>query len=261
MLKKSINLLKNNSILILLYFAYIVISFLILYVLYPKDMSQFNSLNPSGFDFAAYIVMMIKMLIASLLSGVLGLLFLSGFGSMLSEAIKKGKTSISSFLPGIQRYFVRILLAMLLLLAFSIGFSIVISIIIIPITLFLVIAESTSITMVSLVTMAITMVVIVFICPFILLWFPSILIDDIGVMKGLANGAKAGVKNYWKLVLIIVVIYLPITLNTAFSYDTMAKGIIFTPTYLILYLLTAIISIVALPIIFMVYNERKQIVN
>jgi len=261
MFKKSINLLKKNPVIILLYAAYMVIMFLIIFILFPKDLSQFNNPDPATFNFVAYGIIMMKMLLASFIMFLLGLLFLAGYGNMISEAVIQGETSIASFLPGLQKFFVRILLAMLLLAAFAIGFSIVLSLIIILFTVFLAINGSTSIYIASIISTSISLILVVFSSPFIMLWYPSIFIDNLGVIQGLKSGAKVGVKNYWKLILVMVILGIPIAANTFLNFNSMADGVIFTPSYIIILIIVSIISIVILPATFILYKENSNIVN
>jgi len=194
----------------------------------------------------------------------LSITFISGFGLMIKEAVITGKTSINSFLPGFKKYFVRILLMSLLLFAFAIGFSIVISIITIPIMIVQIANSgfenlqnlqniknmSLSIT---LVTTSLTIIAI----PFMILWLPSIFIDDVKIIQGLKNGVKAGVKNYWRLLVYMIILYLPIIIYQIFSFDTLMKGVIFTPSYIAILILEACLSMVILPIFYMIYNEYK----
>lgn len=180
---------------------------------------------------------------------------MSGFGNMISETVINGETSAASFLPGLKKYFARVLLASLLLIAFCIGFSSALSIIIIPITVLCVI--NGSINSLNVIIVLIEVVAVTLVIPFILLWLPSIFIDNAGVIQGLKNGVKAGVKNYWKLVLVIWMIYIPSAVNIVINFNTIMDGDIFTLGYLVMYILTAIITIVVLPMIFIIYKENK----
>jgi hypothetical protein len=261
MLKKSIDLLKKNPIIIMLYAAYMVVMFLIIFILYPKDLSQFNNPDPATFEIIAYGIVMMKMLIASLIMFLLGLFFMAGYGNLISEAVTHGETSITSFLPGLRKFFVRVLLAMLLLAAFAIGLSIVLSLIIIPITVFLAINGSTSIYMVSIISTLISLILVVFSSPFIILWYPAIFIDNLGIIQGLKSGARVGVKSYWKLIVAMLIICIPIIANVFLNFNSMAEGVIFTPSYIITLILVSIISIVILPATFILYKESNSIVN
>jgi hypothetical protein len=261
MLKKSINLLKRNPSIIILYVGYLVVMFLIVFALYPRDMSQFYNTNPTNFDFIAYGITMMKLLTALALISILGLLFFAGYGNMITEAVVQGKTSINSFLPGLKKYFVRVLLAMLLLIAFSVGISVVLSIMIVPVTLIMMVHGAESIYSVSIITTSITTALVCVTSPFIILWFPSIFIDDIGVIQGLKNGAKAGVKNYWKLLLVILLLCIPTFTNVMINFNKVSRGIIFTPSYYIILILLSMISIVILPAIFILYNDNVNKFN
>ena len=258
MLKKSFQVLKNNPIIILFYGVYFVIMFLILFTLYPHDLSQFSTTNLEQFNFTEYIIMMIKMLTAAGLISVLGIVFFSGFGYMISEAVRTGKTSKNSLLQGIKKFILRTLVAALLLFTMTMGVSIIMSIITIPITMWQVFTGGySSVQYLSILITAITAVITIFLIPFILLWFPSIFMDDTKVIQALKSGAKAGVKNYWKLVLTLLVIYLPTGLIMGFNYGSIVNGSIFTPCFLVMYLIDAIISIFIIVLLFVIYEEYR----
>ena len=135
MIGKTLQLLRKNVSVLLVYAIYMLAVALVLIVLYPKDMNSFVTSSPYYFDFAGYIGAMLKILLASVIMFFVSILFFSGYGNMVTEALRQEKTSISSFLPGIKKYFVRVLLASLLMVALAIGVSIVISMILIPLTL------------------------------------------------------------------------------------------------------------------------------
>lgn len=251
MVKKSFNVLKNNPILVLYYAVYLIISFLIMFLIYPNNLSQFtNTDNMADFNFAAYISAMSRILLASLIVYIIGLVFISGFGNMIKEAVLQEKVPGAAFLSGIKKFFVRNLLATLLLLAFSIGYSIIVSILVIIITLTTQLIYAMAI-FIPILSIFLVMIAI----PFVILWFPAIFIDDIGVIRGLTKGAKAGAKNYWRLLLLMLVMYVPIVGNMIFNYESMTSGVIFSLGTNISYILTAAITIFALPYIFIVYNE------
>ena len=132
-----------------------------------------------------------------------------------------------------------------------------ISIITIPFAILQVLGGMETVKYLSLFIILFTMVIIILVVPFIMLWLPSIFIDDVKVFEGLKNGAKAGLKNYWKLVLSLLAIYIPIIAYEIFCFDTIANGIIFTPGYLVILVLESIISIVVLPILFIIYKEYR----
>jgi len=268
MIKKSINLLKSNSSILIFYAAFYAITLLILFLLYPRNLNSFININ-TFYPFV-YMIAILKICVAMVLIYGLSITFISGFGLMIKEAVITGKTSTSSFLPGLKKYFVRILLMSLLLFAFAIGFSFAISIITIPIMLTQMVnvgfenlqnfqntqnfqnLKNMSLS-ISLFTTSLTIIAI----PFIILWLPSIFIDDVKIIQGLKNGVKAGVKNYWKLLVYLVIIYIPIMIYQIFSFDTMMNGVIFTPGYIAILILEACLSIVILPIFYMIYNDNK----
>lgn len=266
MIKKSIKTLTNHPVLILFYALYLISTYLILFLLFPHDMNRFKDVN--NFDFMAYGIMMIKMLSATILLGVIGILFLCGYGNMMAEAVKGQGTSAASFFPGIAKFFVRVLLAILLLMAFTFVLSMIISLISVPFILYQAIHSAGNaiydtgyINSITLFSMVITMLFVIFLMPFVILWFPAIFHDDIGVMKGLQKGAKAGIKNYWRIVLLLAIIYLPIVIVMMIDLKSVVNGNIFTPGMMIIYLLEAILSTILIPILFYLYQGSSQMVQ
>ncbi len=257
MIKKSIKLLKENNSIILVYFIFFAITALIYFSLYPHNM--YDYIQGESFDIAGYMFAMMKMLIASLLMCGLSLLFISGYGNMMAEAIDYGKTSLKSFFPGIKKFFVRVLLMALLSGAIVFGFSIIIGIVSVLFAfMMLALSGGDNILIVSIVIMLITVILLILAMPFIILWLPSIFLDNIKIIQGLKNGFKAGVKNYGKLVLLLLVMYLPFFIYYIFAYDSLIQGKIYTPGYYIIILLDAIVGIVVLPISFLIYKDYKN---
>ena len=256
MIKKVFDVLRNNPIIIAFYGIYELILIIIILLLYPNNINQF--MGNGTFDFSAYFMMLMKMFAACGLMFILSILFMPGFGHMLSEAIVQGKTSAQSFLEGINRFFVRFLLLTLLGIAVAIAFSIIISIILVPITIFQVMGGGAGdLEYMSLFIMILTLIITILIIPFVLLCIPSILMDDVKIFQGLKNGAKAGVKNYWKLVVILITMYLPIILYEIIYFHTTSQGVIITPSYIILLIICGIISLFMIPMLFIVYKEYR----
>lgn len=252
MIKKSIQLLRNNPVMILLYAGYMLFTLLIVFFLYPTNMNQFS--NPYTFDFGEYIMVMTKMMLASLLMGAGGLVFMSGYAGMLVEAMFTGKTSIASFVPCVKKYFVRILLAGLLLAAMAIGFSILLALITIPFTMMAVMSGNLG---ASLITVVVMVVIAIAAVPFIIMWYPAIFIDNVGVTQGLKLGMKSGVKNYWKLLLGLFVVYLPIFAYTILNYNQMQTGEIYNIWYIIVCIVVAVIVVILLPAMYYLYHENR----
>jgi hypothetical protein len=262
MLKKSLTVLKNNPVLILLYAAFVVVSTMILFFLYPRDMGRY--LNVESFNLYSYMVMMVKMLYAIFLLSVLGFVFIVGYGSMVAEAVMMGRTSAKSFFTGLKKFFVRMLLAMLLYYAMAIGFSTIFSTVSMP---FIIIsAMKTASTMaydpsasmnISIGITFAMLLLMIFLFPFVLLWFPAIFTENIGVFQALKSGAKAGVKNYWKLLLILIVIYIPMVIYLFFNYKSIMGGAVLTPWLLLVYLVEAVIVIAALPVLYFIYLKYR----
>jgi hypothetical protein len=257
MIKKCLDLLKNNPVIIAFYVIYELLLILIILFLYPTNLNQF--MDYGSFDFAAYFMMLMKLLTACGLMFILSILFMSGFGHMISEAVAQGKTSAQAFLEGINRFFVRFLLLTLLGIAVAFAFSMIITIVLVPITMIQVMSGGTSgLEFMSLFIVIITLIITILIIPLVLLCIPSILMDDVKVFQGIKNGAKAGVKNYWRLVILLIVMYLPIILYEIIYYDTIAKGTIITPSYLVLLIICGTISLFLIPILFIIYKEYRM---
>ncbi|MDF2511175.1 MAG: hypothetical protein K0S04_1041 [Herbinix sp.] len=262
MIKNVFNLLRNNPVIIAFHLIYELLLILIVVLLYPTNMNQF--MGNENFDIAAYFMMLIKMLSACGLLFLISIIFMPGYGHMLSEAIIQGKTSAKSFLEGINRFFVRFLLLTLLGTAAAFAFSIIISIILVPITMIQVIGgDPSGLVYTSVFITILILLITILIIPFVLLCIPSILMDDVKIFQGIKIGAKAGVKNYWKLVIILLTTYLPIIFYQIIYYDSVAQGEIITPSYIVLLIICGIISLFIIPMLFLVYKEyrMKQIDN
>jgi len=260
-LKRAIKLLKEKPVLILFYTVYLVVMLMIMFLLYPHDMRQFMEVEDT-FELIQLFKMLMNMFIAVILMIVLGILFMAGFGGMVAEACVTGKTYPSSFGKGIQRYGVRTLLAYLLLIVFSVVVSLFISLITIPFVILNALSivntvgvDSSSLSLISMIPSLISMVIIIFIAPFILLWFPAIYIDNIGVMEGLKRGAKSGVKNYWKLMLAVFVVYIPMGIYLLFEYKTMSNGIIFPPSFIVVTVVDSFLALIMIPYLYYIYKN------
>lgn len=256
MFKNVLNLLKNNPVIIAFHLMYELLILLIVLLLYPNNINQFGVYG--NFNFAVYFMTMGKLFAACGFIFILSLLFMPGFGHMLSEGVTRGKTSVQAFVEGINRFFVRMLLLTLLGMAAAIAFSIIISIIIVPVTIFLTLGGGVAgVQSMSVVIMILTLIITIFIIPFVVLSFPSILMDDVSTTQGIKNGAKAGVKNYWKLVAILFMMYLPIIVYEIFYINSASQGAIITPAYIVLLIICGIISLFLLPILFLVYRDYR----
>lgn len=259
MLAKTFNILRNNPLLIIFYIVYLAVTLAMTISLFPNNYVLEDPLS------AVYVFG--QVIVVSILLGIISLLFFSGYGHMLSEAVVNGNTSAHSFLPGIKKYFVRVLVTALLLIVFYIGFSIAVSIIMIPLSIILAVGSvgnpTASVALISTLFIVIIFVILLFVLPFVLLWYPAIFIDDVNSIEGLKRGARAGVKSYWKLVLAILVIYIPIILYFAIeSPFDLTGAVTYSPFYYISIILSSLLSMILLPYIFVVYNEvRPQLVQ
>lgn len=259
MIAKALDSLKRNPVLIAFYVAYLVVMFAVMFTLYPNNIGM--ETDPMVAMGAA-----LKMMGVSLLMGILGMVFFAGYGKMVADAVVGVQTSAAAFSEGLKKFFVRVLLAALLLIAFYIGYAIVLGIIMIPISIAFAFGNPGDPTaaagMIGAITSIIMMIPVLFVAPFILLWYPAIFIDDIGVMEGLKRGAKAGVKCYWQLVLALLVMYIPSIIYMVINFSDLAamrNTSIFTPGYIAMYLVMSFISVIFIPFIFVAYNEKKPV--
>ncbi|HHV09043.1 MAG TPA: hypothetical protein GXX75_02040 [Clostridiales bacterium] len=255
MVKKAFDLLKDNPVIIGFYCITQLLLLLILFLLFPSNINQF--MENGNINFAVYMMMMAKMLLACGLMLLLYILFIPGFSYMLSEAALKGKTSARSFLPGLKQFFVRTLLLLLLLIAASFAFGIIISMITIPFAMVQVMGGNGTQSLTLFITIF-TLFVTILVIPFVLLCVPSIFIDDVNIFQGIKNGAKAGVKNYWKLVVMLLIIYLPIIFYQIICYDSISQGIIITPGYIGLIIFSGILSLFIFSLIFVIYRDYRM---
>ncbi len=255
MLKKTLQLLKNNPVIILCYGIYLLISILILFLLYPKNFGVDTYTQSGSFDYSLYMVTMRNMLIALLLMFILGLFFASGYGGMLREAVFSGKTKLHNFLNGIKHYFGRVLLCALLTSAIVIVGSILIGILSIPFT---VIGFGTdSIDLIVVMIMLITLLLVLIPSPFFILWMPALFLEDTGVFHSIKLGMKAGAKNYWKLLIATFLLILPQTIYSILNYTVIKSGSLFTLEYFVLLGIMSVLSLFYSSYVFLVYHEHR----
>jgi hypothetical protein len=253
MIGKALKLLKENPVIILAYIVYMALCSAILFTLMPGKYDQT--------DIVEMLLATARILAMSFIAGAVGLVFISGFGHMLAEAVTAGRTSIKSFLPGIKVFFVRLLLAVLLLIAIYIGFSIVLSIAYVPLMLILSLNNPGNMATpgspgIIVLTSGLYLAVLASI-PFIILWLPAIFIDNIKVIAAFKKGIKSGTKNYGILFLWTLILYLPTFIYMVGNMSSIASGITFSIGYAANLILTAVISLIYLPAVFILYNEKR----
>lgn len=273
MLKKTLQTLRKNPIIIGLYCFLLLVGvggFILVFPYYNKlvdfadkvnkNSDYYNTLtsqNMAEITLSSLIVLLFTLFILAFT-----VVYFSGFGNVLSQAVCDGKTSLKAFFQGIKKYFVKILLASLLFIAISFGFSFFSSFISAFVALLTgkgsIIDEQSAYNTQKFMT-GIIYIITILCYSFILLWLPSLFIEkDDGVIVTLKKGFKAGVKRYKELVLITAAILMPSIIVQAFNYSGEIN--IFTPVYIALYVYEAIISLFFVTYIFELYNDtRKQI--
>jgi hypothetical protein len=275
MLRKSLDTLKKNPIIIFVYLLVTVILFLAIILILP-DINKITAISneitqtqvdPSTIDPQLIIDMMIsgmKLLLFGLIVCIFGIIYVSGFGNMMSEAVIEGKTSIKSFFTGIKRSFKKTILSFLLLIAFSFGFGIIVALISMPFTISSMVKSSFDNQAVyndQRIVQALSSIISIFAYPFVELWFPSIFMDkNDGVIASLKKGLRAGIKNYKLLVVVTAAMLLPsiglLVFNTGLNtINTVASS----PAYIAIYIYQALLAPVIFIYLFTLYNKTRQL--
>lgn len=203
MIGKALTLLKTNPVIILFYIIYTVITSVFLIVLIPGKIDQT--------DIVDLLLAAAGIMLSAFFVGIIGLVFLSGFGHMLAEAVTTGKTSLRSFFPGIKRFIIKLLLTFLLFLAIYVAYTIILSIAFVPVMLLLAMGNPQNVaaagTSANVTLTAVFSLAVLASIPFVILWFPAIFIDGVRITEALKRGFKTGIKNYGILLLWNLVLY------------------------------------------------------
>lgn len=257
MLKKTMQLMKNNPLIIVCYAIYLAVNILLIFLLYPKSFGMETYTQTGTFDYSLYMVTMRNMLIAVLLIFILSLFFIAGYGSMTREAVISGKTKLFYFLDGIKNYFGRVILSALLIAAFAIVSSIILGLLSLPFTIMAAVNDINSIYTITMVIMVVTLILILIPTPFVVLWFPAMFLEDTSVIRSLKLGAKAGAKNYLRLLIISFILILPQAIYSILSYNVIMRGTFYSAGYFTLLGIMAILSMIYNIYLFIVYHEYR----
>ncbi|MDF2905930.1 MAG: hypothetical protein K0R34_1251 [Herbinix sp.] len=258
MLKKALQLLKKNPIIILCYAVFLAINILLIFFLYPKSFGADTYTKDGMLDYSLYMATMRNILIALLLVFIISLFYISGFYNMIREAVFSGKTRLYSFLDGIKKYLGRVILSVLLTAAIVIVGSILLGLLSIPFTIMAVSNGTGSLLVITLVIMLFTLLLVIIPTPFIVLWLPALFLEDTGVIRSLKLGAKAGARNYWRLLLASFILVLPQAIYSILNYNVMMRGSLFTAGYYGLLGIMAILSLVYNVYAFIIYHEYRN---
>ncbi len=258
MTKKTLQLIKNNPVIIMSYVAYMVISLLFIFFLYPNNLGSDSYMRDGVLDYSLYLATMRNLLIALLLIFILSLLFLSGYCNMIKEAVLNGKTKLSHFVVGIKNYFPRVLLCMLLMLAIIILGAVLFGILSVAFTILASTTVSLSLFTLTLIIMLVTLLLVLIPSPFLVLWLPALFLENTGVIRSLSLGARAGAKSYWRLLLATLILILPQAVYSILNYNVITEGTIFSIGYFIMLGIMAVISLIYNTYIFMLYHEYSS---
>lgn len=271
MLEKSLMTLKKNPMIFIMMAAFM----LIMAALSLPMISETNKMTDiytEMYDFSGdypqinmqdTMVMMLsslKIFSYSLVLGILGLCFMSGYGNMVEAAMNEGKASLKIFFYGIRKFFGKVLLSALLLAGIIVGFSVVISLITTPLIIVGTLNRtftSTNIFESQKVIQISTMVVTILLYPLLLMWFPAIFADrKDGVITCFKNGFRASRKRYLQLLPAVALMMLPTLLIYLFSENIFEM--LETPYYLLIYPIQAIILPVVITYLFVMYQTVRS---
>lgn len=259
MFKKTIDILKKNPLITMIYFGYVVMT--IIFTTFMAA-SLGTSINPE--ETSQFISVMGKLTGWSIILAVISIIFAGGFGYVLSTAINDNKPTMKTFFEGINKFIGRMLLAGLLFIVFILAFIILLTLIAIPIFVFLSKgASEANIISGTIVYMLIISAVFIFVYPFFMLWYPSIFVDDLGVIEGLKKGIKTSKKCYWTLVLTLIVSTIPTAIYsfTSGNFNSNQNSTISqlsSPWYWIYTIISIAISITVFTFVCVLYKERKD---
>jgi hypothetical protein len=213
-------------------------------------------------DLVELLLASVKLLIFALVMAVTGLLFFAGYGNMLSRAAAGEKASAASFVEGLKKYILKLLLAGLLLTAIVVVYSMALSVLLVPVIFILSMGSGGDTAAISstigTVSSLFTGLPTVFLMPFIILWFPAIFSDSLKTVESLKRGAKTGTKCYGTLLLWTVVTYLPTLVYLLFNMSQVQNGTLYTPGYIIVTVISVVLSFLYLCATFILYRERYQ---
>ena len=276
MLIKAFKLIKENILMMLVFFA-LTLLFHIVNIFLTAKITE-------GYNYNMYFFkMMLLYFILFLQIGIMFLFFV-GYFYMLSETIKKGKNKIKDFYLGIKKFFVRMLLAGLLLAAMYFGLTIIVMIISAPIAIGIIynspdllndfnryqematygiqqvedlnLALQEIFRVIIIVISSVTIVLTSLFSPLIALWIPSMYLDDIGVIESLKRGFFAGKKKYWILVFCALIMYIPVAIYM-FNLDITQTYNITIP-YVVMMISQPVVLIAYYAITFVIYNQYKN---
>ena len=272
MLKKSLETLKKNPVIIMTYLVVAVVLFLSVFFFMPNvnkivDISNEitkNQANPSAIDTQIIInmfVILLKLFLFGFIVCVLGVIYMAGFGSMIAEAVSEGKTALKSFFTGIKKNIKKTILSFLLLIAFSIGLGILMVIISMPFSVFSAIRninDTQAVYNSQRIIQALSSIIMIFAYPFVELWLPAIFMDkEDGVITSLKKGVKAGKKNYKSLVVVTAVLFLPSIGLLVFIKDM--NSAIISPVYIATYVYQVIVAPIVIVYLFNFYKASRQL--
>lgn len=254
MIKKTFRILKSNPWLIIMYSAFILMNEVISHAMARYD--NFD-INTSIYSVETAASRVLGILIITI---VMSILFISGFGNMISIAVKKGRCTFMDFLRGLNSFLGRILLSCVILFFLLSLFVIIISITALPIIMAQSVGALKNGNIVFEVFIIAVCILAILIYPCIMLWYPAIFLEDTDVLDGLRKSLALSKKCYWILVGAAFVSALP---SMAYSiFLSISTGIpggqnisAVTPAYLSSIIIGAVLSLFISVLVFVIYEE------
>ena len=270
-MQRVIQILFKNPLLIILPAAGIILLGASMLLLMPDinrmmdiysgmtDYTSFAS-NFDVQDMALIMVTSLKTSAFSLLYCALFVIFISGYGNQQSAAVNGGKASFRVFFFGVRKLIGKVILSFLLLTGIITGFSLIVSIVTTPMIFANVLLEGSSqgnfLGMQKELQIG-TLVIMTLIYPLIVLWLPAIFLDrQEGVIACFKNGLRAGVKKYFRMLAVVIIMQLPTLLLYILSDNiySMFK----TPWFYLVYPYQMIIIPIIVTYLFLQYDELKK---
>lgn len=266
MLRKTIQLIKNNPCISICQMVYIVILFLGLFLLYSVGQNEISS-------YIDYTLYSGKFFISSILSLLIGMVFIAGFGNALSEVITSGKCGFTDFYVGIKRYYMKSVLSVLVLYIIYV----VCSTILFPTVSHIIVDMFNPYGEIRRISYDVCIYILnILIMPFTMLFLPAIYIDHYDIIPGLITGMRLAARNYYKLVWVLSIMFIPIIIDVIFIKDAVMfvftplsieyihntiavlSGNGFTISTIIMYLVEVVIFLVSAPLFFVIYAESSS---
>ncbi len=179
-------------------------------------------------------------------------IFMAGIGNLLKYIIREGASGPGDFIEGIRLNFSRVLKFNILIF--------IVSLFLVPAALIFKPSMMMGLFLTEVLFNYINFAIIVLISPFFVLWYPAMVMDNLGIIDSIKTALMTGKKLYYKLLPPVFVPLVPSLLYQGYiSLIDRAYGInIFSYSYYILFGTTFVLSLFAMLYIFKIYDDVEQ---